>query len=304
MASTIFRAAPLTRLRQLSMIDTDTAPATADHDWWQPAEPVPRGTPRWTVLMAFYNEATDIVATLRQLRQQTRPFRLVLVDNGSTDHSVALCHSVLAGRGIDYVILSEAEVAGQTAAFAKGLPHVDTEFVATCDADTYYPAGYLAAAERLMDRGGPAIVAAAACFVSPGSGPVRATAMALHQCGAGWLLPRQTHVGAAGQCFRTDALQRAGGYSVRRWPWVLGDHEVMHRVLKLGRQRMSLDHWCGPSERRSVPVRWSLFERIAYHLTPFSMKDRYFAWLSRRFERRGLSAARLRAREWQPAGAL
>lgn len=284
------------------MIDIDTAPATFGQDWHSLA-PATTVVPRWTVLMAFYNEAADVVATLNQLRRQTRPFRLVLVDNGSTDHSVALCHGVLAGCGIDYVILSEADVAGQTAAFAKGLPHVDTEFVATCDADTYYPTGYLAAAERLLESGGSTTVAAPACFISPDAGPFRALVMALHQCGAGWLLPRQTHVGAAGQCFRTDALQRAGGYSVGRWPWVLGDHEVMHRVLKLGRQRMSTQHWCGPSERRSVPVRWSLFERIAYHVTPFALKDAYFRWLSDRFERRGLSAAQLRVREWQPAGA-
>ncbi len=257
--------------------------------------------PRWTIMLAFYNEADVIVATLQQLRQQTRPFRLILIDNGSTDHSVALCHGLLAGRDLDYVLLSKGEVAGQTAAFAAGLPHVDTEFVATCDADTFYPTDYLARAERLLDDYDDENVAVSACFVTPGRSKIGATAMILHQWLAGCLLPRQTHVGAAGHCFRTDALEEAGGYDVLRWPYVLGDHEVMHRVMKLGRQRMSPFHWCSPSARRRVPVRWSLFERLAYHLTPFGLKDRYFRWLGGRFERRGLFAARLRIRDWQAA---
>jgi len=257
--------------------------------------------PRWTIMLAFYNEADVIVATLQQLRQQTRPFRLILIDNGSTDHSVALCHGLLAGRDLDYVLLSKGEVAGQTAAFAAGLPHVDTEFVATCDADTFYPTDYLARAERLLDDYDDENVAVSACFVTPGRSKIGATAMILHQWLAGCLLPRQTHVGTAGHCFRTDALKEAGGYDVLRWPYVLGDHEVMHRVMKLGRQRMSPSHWCSPSARRRVPVRWSLFERLAYHLTPFGLKDRYFRWLGGRLERRGLFAARLRIRDWPVA---
>lgn len=274
-----------------------------DEDWWD--EPVAGASanaaaaPRWTILLAFYNEADTIVATLQQLRRQTRPFKLVLIDNGSTDCSVALCHGALAGRGVDYVILRQGEIAGQTAAFTAGLAQVETEFVATCDADTFYPIGYLAQAERLLDDRCGRTVVASACFVPSDNLGARAAAMTLHQCIATRLLPRQAHVGAAGHCFRTDALRAAGGYDMSRWPYVLGDHEVLHRVMKLGRQRMTPSHWCSPSRRRRVPIRWTLTERLAYHLTPFALKDRYFRWLGRRFAQRGLFAARLRIRDWQ-----
>jgi len=214
---------------------------------------------------------------------------------------VALCHGALAGRGIDYVILRQGEIAGQTAAFSAGLTRVATEFVATCDADTFYPLDYLAQAERLLDGCGGRTVAASACFVTLDKHGTRAAAMILHQCLAHRLLPRQTHVGAAGHCFRTDALRAAGGYDTLRWPYVLGDHEVMHRVMKLGRQRMTPSHWCSPSERRRVSIRWTLMERLAYHLTPFALKDRYFRWLGRRFARRELFAERLLIRDWQGA---
>ena len=281
--------------------EPDSETIAFGHDWWEEPVVPAAAPPRWTILLAFYNEADAIVATLQQLRRQTRPFRLILIDNGSTDCSVALCHGALAGRGIDYVILHQGEIAGQTAAFNAGLARGETEFVATCDADTFYPHGYLAQAERLLDDPGGRTVAASACFVPRDSPGIRTAAMTLHQSLASLLLPRQTHVGAAGHCFSTDALRAAGGYDMLRWPYVLGDHEVMHRVMKLGRQRMAPSHWCSPSERRRVPIRWTLLERLAYHLTPFALKDRYFRWLGRRFARRELFAERMRIRDWQGA---
>lgn len=266
-----------------------------------PTLPVHRpaiGRPRWTVVLAFYNEALEIETTLRQLAKQTCPFRLILVDNGSSDDSVRLCHAALRGTGIPYVILREV-TPGQTAALRCGLREVQTEFVATCDADTFYPATYLSQAEALLDRN-PKTVAACAYYLDPDDlGSWRATAMAAHQCLAGYLLPRQTHVGAAGQCFRIDTLRGAGGYCPKQWPYVLGDHEVMHRVMKHGDQAMAWSHWCAPSRRRNAPVRWSLAERLAYHATPFALKDRYFCWLGRRFAARGMYAAQLRIRDWE-----
>jgi glycosyltransferase involved in cell wall biosynthesis len=262
-------------------------------------QPAPAPAPRWTVLLAFYNEADGIATTLRKLIQQSRRFRLVLIDNGSTDDSVAICHRTMRHTGVDYVIITENEVAGQTAAFARGLTMVDTEFVATCDADTWYPSSYLRDAETLFDRGGEATVAACAYYLPQNLGFLREVSATFHQLAACRLLPRQTHVGAAGQCFRTAALRRAGGYCQHRWPYLLGDHEIMHRVLQQGRQAMSLSHWCSPSDRRSTPLRWSLAERLLYHATPFAMNGGYFRWLGRRLDRRGMVAARLRDREWE-----
>lgn len=263
-----------------------------------PVDDEEEARPRWTIVLAFYNEADIIIDTLRQLQCQTRPFRLVLVDNGSTDCSVALCHGILSGRGIDYVVVEQAEIVGQVAAIEKGLALVDTEFVATCDADTFYPSPYLANAEAVFDAHPDDTVAVAAYFVQKEE-YLRASLMAAHQLAAAWLLPRQTHVGGAGHCFRTAILKQAGGYCHSRWPYLLADHEVMHRVMKYGEQRLSPGHWCSPADRRTSPMRWSLLERIGYHLTPFGLKDRYFRWLGRRFEQRGMISARLRVRDWE-----
>ncbi|WP_447725770.1 glycosyltransferase family 2 protein [Sphingomonas koreensis] len=287
--------------RPLSRVDANdrrTAASLSASDAVRPGRAEEESELRWTIVLAFYNEADIIVDTLRQLQCQTRSFRLVLVDNGSTDCSVALCHSILSGRGVDYVVVEEAEIVGQVAAIEKGLSLVDTEFVATCDADTFYPASYLANAEAVFDAHRHDTVAVSAYFAQ-GEGSLQTSLMAAHQLTAAWLLPRQTHVGGAGHCFRTPILKLAGGYSHRRWPYLLADHEIMHRVMKHGAQRLSPGHWCAPADRRANPMRWSLLERVGYHVTPFGFKERYFRWLARRFEQRGMDSARLRIRDWE-----
>ncbi len=45
---------------------------------------------RWTFVIAYYNEADYLPATLAALAAQSVPFRLVLVDKGSTDGSDAI----------------------------------------------------------------------------------------------------------------------------------------------------------------------------------------------------------------------
>jgi hypothetical protein len=119
------------------------------------------------------------------------------------------------------------------------------------------------------------------------------------------LLPRQNHVSGAAHCFRRDALVRSGGYDARIWPFVLKDHELMQRVLHLGRQAHSRALWCQSSERRvdRKGVRWTLAERILYHATPFALKDRLFHdLLARRFSARGQRDTVLRRQSWAPAG--
>ncbi|WP_447725713.1 glycosyltransferase [Sphingomonas koreensis] len=244
------------------------------------------GAPRWTVVLVC-NAVEGIVETLHQLLRQTRRFRLVLVDNGSPDCSVTLSHSVLMGRGIDYIVL-RAESTDQVAAIEAGLATVDTEFVATWDCETYYPISYLTTAEAVFDADPHRTVAVGAYRVGHHDGEAPATVAAIGRLAAALMLSRQSHVSAAGHSFRTSALKAAGGYCRERWPHPLADHEVMHQVMKHGRQRFALEHWCSPSTRRRKPAQWLFIERIGYHLTPFTLKDRYFRWLARRFRQRGL----------------
>jgi glycosyltransferase involved in cell wall biosynthesis len=256
---------------------------------------------RWSVVVPVFNEAGYLPRTLGSLAGQQVPFTLILVDNGSTDGCIEAARQFIASAGMEAVVLSEPRP-GQVHALKRGLGAVDTELVAICDADTWYPPHYLAAAEATFDVGGERCVAASAWLRRDEGGRLRALASRLHRLSAAWLMPRQNHTSGAAHCFRTGAVLAAGGYDARIWPFVLKDHELMQRVLRQGDQRYHPELWCVSSGRRRNrrAVRWTLPERLAYHLTPFELKDRFFHdYLAGRFEARGQRDTVLRQRGWE-----
>jgi glycosyltransferase involved in cell wall biosynthesis len=256
---------------------------------------------RWSVVIPVFNEAGYLPRTLGSLGEQHAEFKLIIVDNGSTDGCIEAARLLVALMGIDAVFLHEPRP-GQVHALKRGIAAVETEFVAICDADTWYPPHYLASAEAMFDDGGAECVAASAWLRREEGGETRAFWSRLHRLSAARLMPRQNHTSGAAQCFRTGALLAAGGYDARIWPYVLKDHELMHRVLREGGQAYHADLWCISSGRRKSrkAVRWNLAERIAYHLTPFELKDRFFHdYLAHKFEARGQRDTVLRQRTWE-----
>ncbi len=255
---------------------------------------------RWTFVIAYYNEAAFLPDTLAALARQTLPFRLLLVDNGSTD---GLPHALRdwSVPGVEVVHLHEPRP-GKIHALEAAMAHLDTEYVAFGDADTFYPPRYLEVATRVLDAD-PGIAAAMALGLG---GPAESTAMrlrrALYSGVVSRVLSKQTHTGGYGQCFRTAALKAAGGFAERHWGYVLLDHEIMQRVTKQGRVVYPYDLWAIPSARRADRrrVRWTLFERLLYHATPFAAKDWYFhRFLGPRLAKRGITHLNLRSRPWE-----
>ncbi len=261
---------------------------------------------RWSVVMPVYNEAALLPQTLGSLLLQSRAARIIVVDNGSSDGSAAIVGALAAGNDADVALLDEPRP-GQVHALKCGIDAVTTDLVAICDADTVYPRDYLANAERLFDAGGGAVVAACAWPAAEESSTSLASRLsAAHRLAAMRLLPWQNHVNGGSQCFRTNALRAAGGYDPVRWPYVLKDHELMSRVLALGDQAASSGFFCTPSNRRTDRrgVRWTLAERLRYHLTPRSGQAAFFHnWLGPRFAARGKADTVLRERPWLAAEA-
>ena len=259
-----------------------------------------RSQPRWSVVIPVYNERDFLPLTLLSLAAQTVPFRLIVVDNGSTDGCIAEARRIAAEHGVDAEFLDEPQP-GQVHALSRGIAAARGDLIAICDADTWYPPEYLARAAALFDRHGPGCVAVAACNPPVAHGwPARRAIW--HKVLAARLLPWQNHTSGACHCFRLDALRRAGGYDAQRWPYVLKDHELMNRVLRQGRQAYDRGLWCVPSDRRADRggVRWTLAERLLYHATPFRWQDRLFhRFLAPRFAARGLGDTVLRAQPWQ-----
>ncbi len=257
--------------------------------------------PRWTVVIAYYNEAAFLGDTLASLAAQTlRPFRLVLVDNGSTDGSADLARAATAAMtGVEAIHLSETRP-GKIFALETANPHITTEFVAFADADTFYPPHYLAAADAAYRD--PAVVAAMATRVTV---PIERASMKVkraHTQLVSRIWPKQTHVGGYGQTFRTAAYRAAGGYSHAQWPYVLMDHEIMERMVRQGRAVYPYDLWCSPSTRRADRrrVRWTLSERLLYHFSPARAKGWFFyRFLGPRLDRRRQGHLNLRERNWK-----
>ncbi|MBC2669363.1 glycosyltransferase family 2 protein [Novosphingobium piscinae] len=256
--------------------------------------------PRWSVIIPYFNEAAFLPVPVRSaMAQQGTSLRLILVDNRSDDGSEAVARAVLAAAPTLEVVYLREDTPGQNHALARGFASVTTPFVAFWDADTTYPPHYLAEAERLLASGRHAVAQAIDVYADPlsAAGRRRRVRMRLTQL----LLSRQGHTGSFGQCFPTPALRAAGGPLSPGWPYVLYDHELIQRVLKHGTATGSRDLWCLPSPRRSANahVRWTLAERILYHVTPFALKDWFFyRFLGPRFERRRMVQANLRQRDW------
>lgn len=250
---------------------------------------------RWSVVLPYYNETGYLRPTLESLRaQELRDFRLILVDNASTDGSGDLARTLAAGA----LHLHEARP-GKINALQCGLAAVETEFVAFCDADTFYPAHYLRRCDELFGSS-DAVAVMAMDLPADHDGSAarrkRAKVMAVSR-----ILSRQTHTGGFGQSFRTEILRKAGGFSADLWPFVLEDHEVMQRVFKYGRSVYAPDLWCIPSNRRKdrTGVEWTTAEQALYHLTPFALKDWFFyRFLARRFAARALDNTKLRRKTW------
>lgn len=256
---------------------------------------------RWSVVVPVYNEKDFLPETLRSLAAQVVDFELVIVDNGSTDGGIEAARRLVSELGINAQFFSEP-TPGQVHALKCGIAAAKGELVAICDADTYYPPEYLAAAQALFDRGGRECVATAAVLLPAGARGAKRRLAEWHRLGAMRLLSRQNHTSGAAQCFRRDVLCRVGGYDAAIWPYVLKDHELMHRVLREGRQAWSRELWCVTSDRRASrkAVRWTLGERLAYHLVPFGLKTRFFhGFLASRFRKRDLGDTVLRQRAWE-----
>jgi glycosyltransferase involved in cell wall biosynthesis len=253
---------------------------------------------RWSVVIPFFNEEALLADTIASLAAQDMPFELILVDNGSTDRSVAVAAMAAIRHGLRYRLIHEP-CRGKVAALATGIAAVTTELVATCDADTWYPPQYLRTAASLLAREG--CVATGAYFVRRDASNAAHAQAAARMLRSARLFPGQCHTGGAGQAFVTAALRRAGSFDPARWNYVLEDHEIVERLRREGHMAYSPALWCAPStrERNRQSTRWSLVERIAYHATAGAggRGDWFFRqFLGPRLERRRLGSEGLRER--------
>ena len=105
--------------------------------------------PRVAVVVPVFNRAHCILATLDSILAQTlRPAQVIVVDNGSTDHSKAVVEAWMQQQKphCELLLLSEA-CRGASAARNRGLQAVTTEWVSFFDSDDLMSPDFL---ERML----------------------------------------------------------------------------------------------------------------------------------------------------------
>ena len=121
------------------------------------ARPAPvSGGPTVAVLIAAFNEAPVLPATLRALLAQTKPpEQIVVADDGSDDDTAAMLEAEFGDRHPSLRLL-QLPHGGKAAALNAALLTVDTDVVVTMDADTLpAPDAIAAMSHRVRGRRGP-----------------------------------------------------------------------------------------------------------------------------------------------------
>jgi polyisoprenyl-phosphate glycosyltransferase len=113
-------------------------------------------SPVLSIVLPVHDEATILRETLGRLRDVlaplARPYELIVVDDGSTDGSGAVCAS-LAADDPRLVLLTLTRRFGKEAALAAGLQAARGDAVILMDADLQHPPELLPEMVRLWDAG-------------------------------------------------------------------------------------------------------------------------------------------------------
>lgn len=256
---------------------------------------------RITLVLPYYNEEAFILPTLEAIAAQNcRDFRLIVVNNRSTDGSPALVDRFLAASDLDYAHVEEPEP-GLVCALKKGVALADGELLGILNADVIYPPHYVARCLALFDANPRAMsVMAIDIYDRPGSAAARKRLWL--RILASRVMPRKCHTGSFGQVWRLAPLREAGGFDRAIWPYVLEDHEIMVRMMNKGSSVYSPAHYCFPSQRRTntANVSWNGWEKLAYGLLPAPLMPWFFhRYLAGKFARRSLQSEALRNRNWE-----
>lgn len=129
-----------------------------------------QSSPCVSVVMPLYNKENDVTRAIGSALAQTyRDFKLIVVNDGSTDRSAKVV------RGIDdpRIRLVEQVNAGVSAARNRGIAEAQTDLVTFLDADDEWLPDFLATIVRLQTSFPKASVFATAYRVREPSGPER-----------------------------------------------------------------------------------------------------------------------------------
>lgn len=194
----------------------------------------------YSVVMTAYNEEEWIAAAVASVLAQThRELRLIVVDDGSSDGTLAELERFRADPRLQVI---EQENAGLSAARNTGIAAAETDWVAFLDSDDLWMPNYLEGVDRALadrPRAGLVYVDAWRLYVDgrffrdtamarqnpPDDPPVDATDFLRLLVGRGNFIFVSTTV-------RREAIERVGGFDTNRTS--VEDYDLWIRILAAG----------------------------------------------------------------------
>lgn len=216
---------------------------------------------RVSVVVPTLNEEKYILECLEGIRSQSIGCELIVVDSGSTDHTVEL-----AGKLADKVVSGRKNIAFNR---QRGVEEATEGIVVSTDADCIHPLGWLEKITKYFkDPGvvavsGPTVpIPEEACFLDNlAYGIGNSFLHLLHLLGTDWFRGSNT-------AYRRNALIKAGGYNTSLL--AREDSELSERVSKLGKTVYDPSVKVMTSMRRRRKMGW--VKTIRYYLdTPISL---------------------------------
>ena len=104
---------------------------------------------KYSVVIPLYNKEHYIAGTLRSVLTQTFPdYEVIVVDDGSTDHSLQACKEVRS----DKIRIVQQVNQGVSAARNKGIELAEGEYICFLDADDTWHPDYLQNIETIVQK--------------------------------------------------------------------------------------------------------------------------------------------------------
>jgi GT2 family glycosyltransferase len=177
---------------------------------------------RVTVVIITRNREAELLRTLEHMTALPDRVPVVVVDNGSTDHTA---DAVTARFGQVTLLRSERNLGAPGRNLA--VRGIDTPYVAFCDDDTRWRAGALSRAADLLDAHPGLASVTGRILVAPAmvEDPITPELRDSPVPGPAWLPgPALLGVLAGASMFRVAAFREVGGFSPRLW---LGGEEEL-----------------------------------------------------------------------------
>lgn len=188
--------------------------------------------PRVSVLMTMYNAARDVRAAVESVRAQTfADFEFIIVDDGSTDDSVALVESCADPR---IRLVRNAVNKGQTACLNQGLALARGEWIARQDADDLSHPARLARQLAAGEEDATLALVGCQAWIIDGAGAFEGTLnLPLGPASIEWAALFENPFIHTAALFRRELVAQLGGYdeSFR----ICQDYELWERVLRTHR---------------------------------------------------------------------